>query len=102
MFKKVGIYQIITVLLVLACLGIFGYVFSKKKVKTETIPGSQIITAEFQGKIKGIVTDCFTTGICSVILEPNIVIMVGENPGDVSPDIREKVASAWGRTINWF
>ena len=100
MFKKMGIYQIIAVLLILACLGILGYIFFKKN-KTRTMQNNQITATKFQGKIKGIVTDCFITGVCSVILEPNIVIMVGENPGDVSPEIREKTMSEWGRLIGF-
>lgn len=96
-----GIYQILTVLLILVCLGIFGYVFSKKNFKTQRKPDDQTTTAKFQGKIKNIVTDCFTTGACSVILESNAVITVGENPGDVSPEIREKMMRVWGRLIGF-
>jgi len=94
-------HQILTILLILVCLVIFGYIFYSKKFKIETIPDSQIVATKFQGKIKDIVTDCFTNGACSVILESNAVITVGENPGDVSPEIIEKYTNTWGRLIGF-
>ncbi len=97
-----GANRILIIILILACLGVSIYFF-KNNFKTMVIPNDQVKTAKFQGTIKKIITDCFTTGACSVILESNAVITVAENPGDVSPEIREKLTgkSESGRLIGF-
>lgn len=47
------------------------------------------------GVIKNMGLGCFTTGPCTVVLEPNIVIMVAYNPGDVAPALQEN--GVWGK-----
>ena len=62
---------------------------------------NQVKTEKFVGVIKEMRMGCYLTGYCEILLEPNISILAGYNPGDASPEILKAQEGIWGELIGF-
>ena len=96
-----NIYQSFGIVLVLSAIGYFGFAYASKNVEIKTASEDLPTTAKFQGKIKQVNTDCWTTGPCSVVLESNAVITTEINRGDVLQRDSDEPKIVWGVLIGF-
>lgn len=93
----------VTIILLISAVIITSYVLYMKRqeVSMKKDFKNQAKTEKFVGVIKEMRMDCYLTGTCLIFLEPNIIITVGYNPGDVSPQVREAQREIWGELIGF-